>query len=222
MLSVLLPLCTCAQVSFNFENGTAEGWTFSAPDRWAVDGVSPLYGKYSLHHVFDNTVTGKDVMLFSIEGICPDCSEIKWEFTVRHGAEPSSSNKWAFILASDSGIEGIMAGDGFNGFVTGVNFTGYDDTLRLWQILEGKAEKVITSDVNWQNDVGVDRAAKVRVTRTAGGEWGMEVEAWSKGHGAVGMEQGAGGNGVDSRMGKIANHNSQIAIPLSTDRKSVV
>ncbi len=192
MLSVLLPLCTCAQVSFNFENGSAEGWTFSAPDRWAADGVSPLNGKYSLHHVFDNTVAGKDVALFSIEGLCPDCSDISWEFTVRHGAEPSSSNKWAFILASCSGFEGIMAGDGFNGFVAGVNYSGYDDTLRLWQVTGGKAATVITTGVNWQNDVGIDGAAKVRVTRTVDGAWDVDVEAWSPEHGAWSAKEAVG------------------------------
>jgi hypothetical protein len=193
LLSVLLPLCTCAQVSFSFENGTAEGWVFSAQDHWAADGVSALNGKYSLHHVFDNTVAGEDVALFSLEGLCPDCSEIIWEFTVRHGAEPSSSNKWAFILASDSNYEEMMTDGVFNGFVAGVNFLGYDDSLRLWQITGGKAETVITSDVNWQNDVGVDGAAKVRVTRTATGLWKMEVEAWSPKQGEGSMQQGARG-----------------------------
>ncbi|HSO77096.1 MAG TPA: hypothetical protein VLQ76_00890, partial [Bacteroidales bacterium] len=191
MLSVLLPLCTCAQVSFSFENGSAEGWTFSAPDRWAADGVSPLNEEYSLHHVFDNTVAGEDAALFSIEGLCPGCSDITWEFTVRHGAEPSSSNKWAFILASDCGFEGILSGEGFNGFVAGVNFSGYDDTLRLWQVTGGKAETVITSGVNWQNDVGVDGVAKIRVTRTVDGGWKMEVVAGSREQGAWGTEYGA-------------------------------
>ncbi len=192
MLSVLLPLCTCAQVSFSFENGSADEWIFSTPDRWAADGINPLNGKYSLHHVFDNTVAGVDIALFSIEGLCPDCSDIVWEFTLRYGAEPSSSNKWAFILASDSDFEGIMTGDGFNGFVVGVNFSGYDDTLRLWQVTGGKAETVITTGVNWQNDVGIAGVAKVRVTRTTGGAWGMTVEAVSKGHGAWSTEEAVG------------------------------
>ncbi len=192
MLSVLLPLCTCAQVSFSFENGSAEGWIFSATEHWAADNVSPLNGKYSLHHVFDNTVAEEEVALFSIEGLCPDCSDITWEFTIRHGAEPSSSNKWAFILTSESGFEEIMAGDGFNGFVAGVNFSGYDDTLRLWQVTGGKTETVITTGVNWQNDIGVDGAGKVRVTRTAGGTWGMEVEAGSKGRGAWSTKEAVG------------------------------
>lgn len=209
MLSVLLPLCTSAQVSFSFENGSAEGWTFSATDRWAADGVRPLNGEYSLHHVLDNTVAGEDIALFSIEGLCPGCSDITWEFTVRHGAEPSSSNKWAFILASDYGFEGIMSGDGFNGFVAGVNYSGYDDTLRLWQVTGGKAETVITSGVNWQNDVGVDVAAKVRVTRTADGVWNMEVGAWSKEQGAWGMENGAGSTEQEAWGKDVANRKSQ-------------
>ena len=177
LLSVMLPLYTSAQVSFNFENGTAEGWIYNAPDRWKADILNPLNGMYSLHHLFDNSEASTDVAVFSIAGLCPACSDITWEFTLRHGADPSSSNKWAFILASDTGPDGIMTGTGFNGFTAGVNFTGYDDTLRLWQVSAGKTNVLITTDINWQNDIGINSAVTIRVTRSEGGEWSMDAES---------------------------------------------
>jgi len=178
VLSVLLPLCLSAQVSFNFEEGSTAGWIFNAPGRWDTDGVNPINGLYSLHHVFDNSEPAVDVAIFSISGLCPDCGETAWEFTLRHGADPSSSNKWSFILSSNVGIEGILPGSGYEGYVTGVNLAGYDDTLRLWHIVGGKISTVITTGVNWQNDIGTDGIVTIRVTRSSGGEWHMDVEPW--------------------------------------------
>ncbi|HUW92003.1 MAG TPA: hypothetical protein VMV74_02480, partial [Bacteroidales bacterium] len=214
LLSVLLPLCISAQVSFSFEDGSAGGWIFNAADRWNTDNVNPLNGLYSLHHVFDNSEAATDVAVFSIAGLCPDCSETTWEFTVRHGADPSSSNKWSFILASDTGTDGIITGAGFSGFAAGVNFSGYDDTLRLWHILEGKVNVLISTEVNWQNDIGTDGVATIKVTRLPGGEWTMLVESWGTEPGAWGMEHGAGSvkKGAWSKeheeKGKEGNENS--------------
>ncbi|MCJ7820286.1 MAG: hypothetical protein MUP53_03710, partial [Bacteroidales bacterium] len=195
LLSVLLPLCLSAQVSFSFEEGSTAGWIFNAPGRWDTDGVNPISGLYSLHHVFDNSEPAVDVAIFSISGLCPDCGEATWEFTLRHGADPSSSNKWSFILSSNVGIEGILSGSGYEGYVTGVNLAGYDDTLRLWRISGGKISTVITTGVNWQNDIGTDGIVTIRVTRSSGGEWHMYVEAW-------GMEKGV----WNERHGSLSNN----------------
>src|SRR5665648_1297856 len=75
VLSVLLPLCVSAQVSFSFEEGSAEGWIFNEPDRWKADGDNALSGLFSLHHVYDNSESAVDAALFSIAGLCPACAE---------------------------------------------------------------------------------------------------------------------------------------------------
>ena len=165
----LLSLLTSAQVCHTFEEGNTQGWTFSLPDRWKADNVSPLNGSYSLHHAWDNTESSSDAAMFSISGLCAECARVTWEFTVRHGTDPSSSNRWSFILMSDVGAGDIVSGNGYNGFAAGVNVTGYDDTLRLWHLSGGKADVVLTTGINWQTDVGVDNAVRIKVTRDPGG-----------------------------------------------------
>jgi hypothetical protein len=172
----LLSLCVAAQVKYDFEDGTAGGWLFSLPDRWCADNLSPLNGSWSLHHCYDNSVSGTDAAMFSINGLHPEQGTARWEFTIRHGTDPSSSNKWAFLVMSDAGPQDICGGIEYSGFVVGVNLTGYDDTLRLWHISEGRAVTVITTGVNWQNDIGVDGYAQIVLTRTGEGRWFMEVQ----------------------------------------------
>ena len=177
LLSLSL-LCTCAsaQLSYDFENGTTEGWIFNVSDRWSAEAVFPINGSYSLHHVYDNSQSSSDAAMLSISGLCPDCDTVTWKFCVRYGTDPSSSNKWSFILMSDAGPGEIAAGIDFNGFAAGVNLTGYDDTLRLWRISEGKAAAVITTSVNWQEDIGPEVAPVIRIKRYPDGRWLLETE----------------------------------------------
>jgi hypothetical protein len=179
LLSLLhLSVCAYAQVSFDFEDGKATGWIFNLPGRWSADNISPINGLYSLHHAYNNSESSSDAAMFAVAGLCPACDTVTWAFTVRHGADPSSSNRWSFILLSDIGPEEISAGAPCNGFAVGVNLAGYDDTLRLWHLSGGKASAVVTTDVNWQVDIGTDSAAVIRVVRSRAGEWTLEV-AWS-------------------------------------------
>ncbi|MCU0377394.1 MAG: lamin tail domain-containing protein [Bacteroidales bacterium] len=190
MSLMLLSLCTSAQVCHTFEEATTEGWTFSLPDSWRADSVKPLIGSYSLHHSWDNIESSADAATFSISGLCPECAPVMWQFTIRHGTDPSSSNRWSFILMSDAGASEIISGSGYNGFAVGVNATGYDDTLRMWHITGGKAEVVVTTGINWQADVGVDEAMTIIVRRSEAGEWRVEVG-----------EQGAGSWGQGAWSG---------------------
>jgi hypothetical protein len=177
----LLPFCfsLTAQVLYDFEDGTVNGWVFNQPGRWIAENISPLSGGYSLHHIYDSNIASADAAMFSIAGLCPSCSEVKWKFDIRYAADPSSSNRWAFILMSDSGPAGIAGGDIHSGFIVGVNLTGYDDTLRLWRVSEGKAETVVSTDINWQEDVGSSGMATITVTRQQDGRWIVEM-AWNK------------------------------------------
>jgi hypothetical protein len=189
--SVMLSLCASAQICFSFEDSTTGGWLFNLPDRWHADSVSPLNGSFSLHHAWDNDEASADAAVFSISGLCPDSSEVRWDFTIRHGTDPSSSNKWAFLLMSDAGAETIASDGDYNGFAVGVNISGYDDTLRLWHLSEGKINSVITTRINWQTDVGVEKAVRIRVKRQPGGIW--TIEAWSLEQGETGIWYGEWG-----------------------------
>jgi hypothetical protein len=177
----LLPfyLSLTAQVLYDFEDGTVNGWVFNQPGRWIAENISPLSGGYSLHHIYDSNIASEDAAMFSVAGLCPSCSEVKWMFDIRYATDPSSSNRWAFILMSDSGPSEITGGGIYSGFVVGVNLTGYDDTLRLWRVSEGKAETVVSTDINWQEDVGSAGMATITVTRQPDGRWNVEM-AWNK------------------------------------------
>lgn len=177
----LLSLCATAQVTYDFERGTAEGWLFNLPGRWCADNLSPLNGSFSLHHCFDNSVSATDAAMFSITGLHPEQGAAGWAFSVHHGTDPSSSNKWAFMVMSDAGPQDIIGGSKYSGFAAGVNLTGYDDTLRLWHISESRMETVITTDVNWQNDIGINGAAHITVTRSMEGEWSLITELQGSG-----------------------------------------
>ncbi len=171
----LLPFISFGQILFSFENGLTNEWVFSAPDRWSADDYLPLNGMYSLHHSFDNSIAATDVAAFSISGMCPDCANITWSFKLRHGYNPSASNKWAYILCADLAPGDIKGFTGFDGFAAGVNLSGYDDTLRLYRVTGTSLAGIITTEINWEKDIGTDEGAAITITRSTSGQWSFSV-----------------------------------------------
>ena len=100
LLLASLPVVSSAQVSFTFEEGTSEGWSFSEAGHWAADDYEALNGMFSMRHLFNNTSAATEVASFSIKNLCPACASVTWHITLRHGYAPSASNKWAFVLCS--------------------------------------------------------------------------------------------------------------------------
>lgn len=176
LLLALMPLMSFTQMTFSFENGSFDGWTINPQGRWAVDTTEALSGRYSLHHVFDNSSASTDAASFSIKDLCFTCSSVTWSFTLRHGYPPSASNRWAFVLSSDISTEGFATATGYNGFVLGVNLQGYDDTLRLYRVKGTALTKVISPGINWEKDIGSAMAAQLTIIREAGGMWRLEVK----------------------------------------------
>lgn len=174
---LLLPLELFPQICFTFEDGTLGNWIPNAPGRWEADSEMPLAGNYSLHHCFDNSIESADAVMFSIDGLSLSLSATEWQFTIRYGADPSSSNRWIFLLTSNMGPADVASGLDLSGFAVGVNLEGYDDTLRLWYVDKGKKTVVITSGINWQTDVGTDEQATVKVRRSAEGLWEMSLSS---------------------------------------------
>ncbi len=172
---LFMSLKSFSQISYSFENGTTEGWSFSRAGSWAADLYQPISGSRSLHHVYNNSSAATDAASFSLSGLCPACSEVKWEFYVRHGYAPSASNKWAFVLSSDITAGNLVSATGFNGFVVGVNMTGNDDTLRVWSVTSKSYEVIISSSVNWEKDIGTSAAVKIVVIRQKSGVWLLSV-----------------------------------------------
>ncbi len=174
---LLIPVSLFSQVKYNFETADLGGWIESATGHWKSDTTGSLSGKYSLHHVFDNPDAGNDQIGIPITNLEPSLGLTKWSFKIRHGYDPSSLNNWSVFLISDNEPSSMIPGGAVNGFVIGVNLSGYDDTLRLWKIKKGALSVVQNTGINWQNDIGINTAVTVSVERSQTGRWETRVDS---------------------------------------------
>ncbi|MGQ9620151.1 MAG: lamin tail domain-containing protein, partial [Bacteroidales bacterium] len=173
---VLIPLTVYSQIYENFESGILLNWIQSTPGRWSVDSISPLAGKYSLWHSFDNKEAGTDQTAIRITNLKPSEGNVRWSFLVRHGCDPSSSNNWSLFLMLDTPANEMRPGGNVNGFALGVNLTGNDDTLKLWKIKNGLVYTVIKTEINWQINIGTGKNAEINTERTTSGIWTVLVK----------------------------------------------
>lgn len=173
LIMAFMPLAAFAQLSDNFESGTLGSWKEAITGRWSASPDLPLSGNYSLRHIFDNFEAGTDQVGIETYGLCLQSGTTVWQFRIRHGHNPSSSNNWTVFLVSDAPPTAMRPGGAVNGFAVGVNFTGSDDMLRLLRISNGISTIVINSGINWETSIGPDSAPLIRVERTPAGEWSL-------------------------------------------------
>lgn len=193
LLAMLMPVMAFGQIMENFESGTLSGWVQSPEEHWNTDNATPISGTYSLHHSFDNSEAGWDWIGRSLLTLNPGRGDASWNFTVRHGYDPSASNNWALFIMSDSDPDSARDGPGINGFAVGVNQTGYDDTLRLWKVKNGQFSTVANSHVNWQSAIQTTDPAKVSVRRSTSGNWNLEVRR-------INNDPIGSGTGIDAEL----------------------
>ena len=176
-LFILLPGMLYAQVLYeDFESGLTGEWLQSAYGMWEADSLFPINGKFSLHHSYDNTESGRDMTGIRVNGLRPDLSETVWCFKIKHAYNPSSSNNWSFFLLSDKPPEEMFPGSDVSGYAVGVNLSGYNDTLCLWKIKDGTVIKTVSTSINWQQDIGVDSVVSLKIIRSTGGDWDIFIE----------------------------------------------
>ena len=175
LLILFMPFQASGQILENFESGNLVNWVQSQDGHWLADTTSGISGAFSLHHVFDNPNAGTDQTGIPVKNFHPEAGTAKWSFIIRYGYDPSASNNWAVFLMSDSDPATMLPGAGTNGFALGVNITGYDDTLRLWKVNGTSINTVVSSRINWQNDIGTSRAVKIIAERSSEGAWNMAV-----------------------------------------------
>ncbi len=175
LLALLMPYMAFGQIIENFESGTTGTWVQYPEGHWNADNTASLSGNYSLHHTFDNPDAGTSRIGLYVPDLKPSLGSTRWSFKIRHGYDPSSSNNWSVLLMSDSDPASLADGGNCNGFVIGVNQTGYDDTLRLWKVTHGTFAVVINSGINWQTDIGITDHVKISIDRSAEGEWNLSV-----------------------------------------------
>jgi hypothetical protein len=175
LLVFLIPYMVFGQVVDNFESVNAGKWVQSIDGRWKADTTAHINGKYSLYHIFDNSVNATDQVGIPVNNLHPEEGMTNWSFSLRHGYDPSSTNNWAVLLLSDSRPADMIPGNGMNGFAVGVNITGSDDTLRLWKIKGNIITAIVSCHINWQTTIGKLSAAHITVERTPAGRWTISV-----------------------------------------------
>jgi len=188
---LFLPVLVCGQVTDGFESGQLNHWEQLPAGRWAVSGEDPLSGTRSLRHSFDNPEAGTDLILRSVDRPVHS-GKLSSAVRIRHGYAPSKSNNWQFILHAECD----SAGEVVEGMVLGVNFSGSDDLIRLWQVVEGGAAgseivgsdaqvgvaavgvaagsqvvEIIQTGIDFQESIGTLAAPYFKAERVPGGRW---------------------------------------------------
>ncbi|MFP4024965.1 MAG: lamin tail domain-containing protein [Thiohalospira sp.] len=174
-LLIISPSLLFAQFTEDFEDADISGWTQSTDGRWDASDISPLSGSYSLHHIFDNPDAGNDQISIELPSIDMTAQNVSWRFKIRHAYNPSSLNNWSVFILSDEDANQMYPGGNVNGYAVGVNYTGSDDTLRLWKITNGSATEVITTSTNWQEDIGESLAPAIEIIRDTSGNWEFKI-----------------------------------------------
>jgi hypothetical protein len=153
------------QYRFDFEidsSGMEEccliGPWFQVPaERWCCDTIAPITGTSSLHHSFDNPAEGCDYLIFRHDPLITG-NPFSIRFRIRHGFPPSNMNNWQLAVGAAFGEARILSG-----LLLGVNFTGSDDLVKIWQVDQGMAEILCSTSLNYQETVGADQAPLFRI-----------------------------------------------------------
>jgi len=174
-LVLLMPAMAFGQVVEDFEQGNLSGWVQNPEGHWDADDSNSISGILSLHHSFDNPVSGTDRIGMTLSDLHPGEGPVRWRFGIRYGCDPSSSNNWAVFLMSDTDPASFESSPAVNGFAVGVNQAGYDDTLRLWKIRDGTYFPVAGSGLNWQTDIGTANSITITVERSQSGQWTIDA-----------------------------------------------
>jgi hypothetical protein len=175
-LFALMSLPLSGQNVYDFENDSLSGWLQLPGGRWKPSSSDPISGEGSLHHTFDNPASGVDQISRELQ--YPDLSDtLSVAFRVRHSYPPSSGNNWQlFFLSSAISLsdENMTLN---SAIIFGVNYSGYDDHLKLWQLVNGNAIEVLDSGLDYQEQIGTAGQPLFRITRYPGGRWKV---AWQQ------------------------------------------
>src|SRR4030043_732398 len=172
---LIIPVICSGQVQFNFENHGIGDWTASRSSSWDTSSLAPISGMFSMKHIYDNPEGGHDQVSFCIDSLHMESGFTEWQFMVRHGYDPSSSNNWAVYLTANADATRMFAGGYASGYAIGVNYNGSDDLLKLWKIYRGVGTPVINTSLNWQEEIGTNPAG-IKVIRSPDGIWQIFVK----------------------------------------------
>ncbi len=168
-------------LNFSFESDSLSGWQQGVSGRWGIDSLTPISGQKSMHHIYDSPEGSYDVIARQHDILYFDSTATSWEFKIRYSYTPSSSNNWAFWLASDQGVTGMNPSGSASGYVVGVNFTGSDDMLKIWLQNESSTSVILNTNFNWQDSITAGDDVALKIERTISGEWTISINELSEG-----------------------------------------
>ncbi len=170
------PAVLFAQLDDDFESGLRAGWLQDPDNRWSASSLTPLSGAVSLRHSFDNTAAGVDMVYRTLAACHPPDNDITWRFLLRHGYNPSGSNKWAVVLMADAPGAHWRSGGLYQAYVIGVNQgSATDDTLSLYAVRNNTFTTICKTRINWEKDIKATGTGALEVTRRYDGLWTIRV-----------------------------------------------
>jgi hypothetical protein len=175
----IIALCTISQaqqLEFSFEDNSFSEWVQSESNHWHLDSLSPIAGKRSLHHSFDNSSSGTDQISVPHEQLRLDSSVTNWQFSVRYAYNPSSGNNFSCWLVSEKDARFMTPMENNNGYILGVNYSGSDDFIKLWRQDGTQRTAILTTSFNWQENISPGTDVKLRATRSESGKWQILVD----------------------------------------------
>jgi len=144
----------------------SELWKQFPEGRWSCDTLEPIEGNASLHHSYDNAAEACDYLILRHDLINPEDS-FSISFRIRHAYAPSSQNNWQVAVAAD--FQSAGEGGIFSGIVLGVNYTGSDDLVKIWRVVEGEISELCSTSLNYQEEVGTELAPLFRLAGSGNG-----------------------------------------------------
>ncbi|MBN2664726.1 MAG: lamin tail domain-containing protein [Bacteroidales bacterium] len=160
----------------DFEDGNLTGWTESEIGHWQSSDIEAISGTYSLHHIFDASASGSDKISYEMNGLNINSDSTIWQFELKFtNNSPSGTNNWNVFIMADADNQQMFNGGNINGYVIGVNFTGTDDLLKLWEVTNGSPTEVIATTFDW-NNTDASIAKSILITRSSSGLWEIKID----------------------------------------------
>lgn len=175
LLLFFIPIICCSQVTYNFESGSLTGWLQVPDAHWSASSSSPLSGSYSLKHTFNSTTSSTDRVSVALPSWNPNAGDITWQVKVRHGYDPSSSNRWWIYLMADQDANQMQLGGACSGYAIGVNLIGSDDLLKLYKFDKGVPQVVLTTTLNWETQIGKSLPGAIEIERKRNGTFTLRA-----------------------------------------------
>lgn len=162
----------------DFEGGSLSSW--GSTTNWSASTVTPITNSYSLNHAEPGcNAAGKDYIYYDLSSAGINLSNLTttWQFNLKNGFDASGSNYFGVFLTANSLNLGYSTA--IDGYVVGVNLTGTDDAVKLYEVTNLWAGSptitpIITSTFLFNSASG--KTAGIKVTRSSAGLWELFID----------------------------------------------